>query len=104
MPTEALISIETFCMHHHAELSFVQALQACGLIETITVEQSVFIHEDQLETLEMLARLRQDLDINMEGIEAIMHLREQVKTLQQENWSLQNRLRLYETRDNSFIQ
>jgi hypothetical protein len=41
-------------------------------------------------------RLHYDLDINLEGIEAITYLLNRVKNMQAEIIALKNRLRLYE--------
>ncbi len=41
-------------------------------------------------------RLHYDMEINVEGIEAINYLLQRMKTLQAEMVSLKNRLRLYE--------
>ena len=49
--------------------------------------------------LEQLARMRFDLDINLEGIEAISHLLERVDRMQREMRALQERLRVYEAEE-----
>lgn len=96
MAGEKLIPANEFCSHHHIELSFVQALQEYGLIEITTIEETSFIDEDQLEEIEKMVRLHYDLDINLEGLDAIRHLLEQMHSMQNEITALRNRLRLYE--------
>ena len=46
--------------------------------------------------MEKISRLHDELEINVEGIEAITHLLERIENLQNEIASLENRLRLYE--------
>lgn len=91
-----LIRAEDFCFHYNISLSFINSLQEYGLIEVTIVEHNYFIPQAQLQKLEQLARLHFDLDINLEGIEAITHLLERVKSLQSEITGLKNRLSLYE--------
>ncbi len=96
MENNQLIPVQTFCVHHKIELSFVESLQQYGLIETTTVEQQTYFNESQLNDLEKFVRLHYELDINFEGIEAIGHLLEKLRDLQAVNKELQNRLNLYQ--------
>jgi hypothetical protein len=67
-----------------------------GLIEVTTIEQNRFIDTERLLDLEKFVRLYYELDINLEGIEAITHLLNKIRSLQDEINSLRNRLYLYE--------
>ena len=96
MQTAQLIPINTFCIHHEVDIAFVHSLQRFGLIETITIEETIFIQEEKVSELEKLVRLYQELGINLEGIDVISHLLERVKLMQEELISLRNRLGLYE--------
>ena len=96
METPHLISADEFCAHHHVEYSFISSLQEFGLIEITTLEQGRFIEAESLIELEKFARLHYDLEINLEGIEAITFLLEKVKLLQNEINLLKNKLSLYE--------
>lgn len=96
MAGENLIPANEFCSRLNIEISFIQSLQEYGLIEVMTIEGSGFIEEEQLEDIEKMVRLHYDLQINLEGIDAIHHLLEQMKDLQHQMASLKNRLRLYE--------
>jgi hypothetical protein len=46
--------------------------------------------------IEWLARLRYEMDINLEGIEAISHILQRVGSLQDEITSLKNQLRFFD--------
>ncbi len=96
METKYLIAIEEFCASHDIEKSFVNSLQQSGLIELIAKDKSIFIQQEQLPILEKIVFFHYDLDINIEGIEAISHLLEQIDEMKNEINSLKNRLRFYE--------
>lgn len=84
METNGLIPIEALCTHYTIELSFIESLQEHGLIEVTVIENTPYLLEDQLNELEKMIRLRYDLNINPEGIDAIYHLLKQVHGLQRE--------------------
>lgn len=96
MQTDDLIPAKEFCTLYKAELSFITYLHQFGLIEITSIEETYYIPRVQLSKLEQLVRLYYDLDINLEGIDAITHLLERVKNLQSEITTLKNRLSLYE--------
>lgn len=91
-----LISTEEFCTHYKVEYSFIDSLDRYGLIEITRIDENAFIDTDKLSELEKLVRLHYDLEINVEGIEAITYLLNRVNNLQQEINSLKNRLSIYE--------
>ncbi len=91
-----LISTDDFCTHYKVEYSFISSLQQNGLIEIITIDEHSFIDHDHLKNVERLVRLHYDLDINLEGIEAITYLLNRVKNMQDEIVALKNRLSVYE--------
>lgn len=84
MINENSILIEECCKHYRIETSFVKTLNEYGLVELSYTNESYFIHNDQLSLLEKYMHLHYDLDINMEGIEAISHLLEKIERLQLE--------------------
>ena len=96
METENLISTDEFCALYNVEYSFVSSLQQSGLIEIQTLEERGFIPISQLVELEKFVRLHGELDINLEGIEAINHLLQRIRSMQDEITFLKTRLRLYE--------
>ena len=96
MSTIELIPLNTFCVHNNIEVTFINSLEQSGLIEIIKVQETAFIHEDRIGDIEKYVRLHYDLDINLEGIEAINYLLLRVEDLQRENIRLKNKLRLYE--------
>lgn len=99
MEKEMLIPVMEVCASHHIETSFLLSLQDSGLIEVTTVEHTRFLPVDQLKPLEKILRFYYEMDINLEGIEAIHHLLVQIGELQAENASLKNRLRIYDVEE-----
>lgn len=97
MQTEQLIQVDTFCVWHNVEFSFINMLHEYGLIEITTKEDKAFITESGLKQVEKLIRLHNDLHINLEGVEVITYLLDQLEQQQEEIRQLQNRLRFYET-------
>jgi len=96
MKTEYLIAVDQFCACNDIEVSFVSSLQQNGLIEITIVEETEFLNSEQLQQLEKYIRFYYELDINLEGIDVIMHLLNRVNDMHQEITALHNRLRLYE--------
>ncbi|MDB5250619.1 MAG: MerR family transcriptional regulator [Segetibacter sp.] len=98
MQTDDLILAEELCSHYKVELSFISSLQQFGLIEVTSVEEAAYVPQRELQKLEQIARLHYDLDINLEGIDAISHLLDRIKSMQSEITFLKNRLSMYERR------
>lgn len=96
METDNLISVQQFCINHNVEFAFINSLNEYGLIEVTTVEETQYIYKGQLKDLEKMIRMHYELDINIEGIDAISHLLNMVDDLHTELTSLKNKLRLYE--------
>jgi MerR HTH family regulatory protein len=96
MENSEMVMLEDFCTSHHLEISFIRSLEENGLIETVTVNQALYITSNDLPKLEQITRLHQDLNINPEGIDAISHLLQHIEEMKQEITHLKNRLSFYE--------
>jgi hypothetical protein len=66
------------------------------MIETVTVQEEIFLPLTELERLEKIVRLHFELDINLEGIETISHLLDRMEEMQRDIQRLTNRLKAYE--------
>jgi chaperone modulatory protein CbpM len=91
-----LVPAQLCCTQYHIEYAFMQSLQESGLIQLETINGKDFIPADQLHYLERYIRLHHDLNINLEGIEAIAHLLHRVEVQQSELALLTARLRQWE--------
>lgn len=95
MATE-LITIQEYCIHHHTDVSFIEALEQNGLIHIIRTEETQSIDYEELEQLERYTRLYHDLDINVEGIEVVGYLLEKMDEMKKHIHELEERLKKYE--------
>ena len=96
MNNEHLIAASEFCAGHHIAVSFIESLAQHGLINIETIGEQLAIPDTQLPSLEKMVRFHYELDINVEGIESIIHLLERIESLQQEMLNLQRKIALYE--------
>lgn len=96
MKTENLIPLDQLCIHYKVEMSFFSSLLEYGLIEIRSIEQTHYIHQDNVKDVEKIIRMHQELDINFEGIDTIFNLLDKINDLQAELMTTKNRLRLYE--------
>lgn len=106
MQTEDLIAANDFCTYHKIEYSFINSLNEYGLITITSIHENRYIPLNELNKLEQFVRLHADLDINLEGLEAISHLLENIEGMQNQITALKNKLRMFEPegaqlRDNS---
>jgi vacuolar-type H+-ATPase subunit I/STV1 len=97
MNTKNLIPANEFCVHHNIAISFISSLHDNGLIKITTIEETIYIHRNQLPELERIIRFSSELDINIEGIESIIHLLNRIKEMQKEIKVLKNRLDMFES-------
>lgn len=93
---EDMITTEEYAQQSHIEIQFINQLGEYGLIEITVQEQRRLIPLHQLPLLEKFTRLHYDLDINLEGIEAISHLLQRIEKMQNEMEMMRKILRLYE--------
>ncbi len=96
MKTKKLIAVDEFCESNDIEISFVNSLEENGLIEITKIEETSFFNFEQLQELDRYIRFYYELNINLEGIDAIKHLFRRVNEMCDKIASLQNRICLYE--------
>ena len=91
-PDDSLIPLDQFCISCGIEVSFVHSLSEEGLCELVVREETTYIVPEQLTQLERLARLHYEMEINLEGLHAIVHLQEKIADLEEEIRSLRRKL------------
>lgn len=96
MQPNHLIPVRDFCVHHHIEITFIQLLAQQGLVETVDIEQAIYVEPEQLPRLEKFVRLHQELAIHPDDLDVVNDLLDRLEGLQQEVTRLQNRLVFYE--------
>lgn len=82
---------------YEVEKSFVDSLHDVGLIHVVDYEDERFIEFDELSDLEQFIRWYYDMEINVEGIDALKHMLGKVKYLQSEVNQLRNELQFYKS-------
>jgi len=92
----SVIKIKEYCSYYNIEPDFVISLEGVGLIETLIIEGERFIHEEQLKDLERYIAWHYEMDINIEGIDALRNMLFNLERLQSEIWHLKEKLRVYE--------
>ncbi len=82
---------------YDVEESFIESLHEVGLINVVSAEEERFIEFDELSDLEQFIRWYYEMDINVEGIDALRHMLKKVKLLQLEVDRLRNELQFYKS-------
>ena len=83
---------------YNVDEAFIDSLEDSGLVSISTDEYNErFIEVDELADLEQFMRWYYDLNINVEGIEALYHMLDRVKSMQEELDRLQNEIRFYKS-------
>ncbi|MBS1747875.1 MAG: hypothetical protein JST21_17060 [Bacteroidetes bacterium] len=93
MQNENLIPVEICHTRYNVEISFLQSLDQYGFIHLVSVEEKQYIETDELQILEKFIRMHYDLNINLEGIEAISFLLDRVQNMQDEIAYLKSKLK-----------
>lgn len=96
MENENLIPVADICRFYNIETGFLEALNECGLVSISGSDAAHYVHREEIQPLEMMIRLHYELDINLEGIEAIAHLLQRVESLQEELRVTRNKLKRFE--------
>ncbi len=92
MGTE-LIHITDFCLSHQIEESFIIELKTYELVKLEIMDNQLYMQVEELPKVEKMVRLHHDLEINIEGIQAIYHLLERTQKMQDEIRLLKNQLK-----------
>jgi len=87
------ISVKEFCAIHGVTNEYIYELRDFGLIQ---FQHEEFLQDSAIPKIEKIIRLREELNINLEGIEVIFNLLNKVSEMESERIQLRNRLRLYE--------
>lgn len=96
MEAQQLIPASNFCVQYNIDVSFLHTLHDYGLVHVRMQNEMVFIDVDDLRDVEKIIHLHQDLEINLEGIDAILQLLKRLERTHEEITILRNRLQLYE--------
>jgi hypothetical protein len=98
METNRII-ISEYCRQSAIEPTFITLLEENELIHIQKIDNERFLPLDELNDLEKYARWYYDLSINIEGIDAIRHLTDRIRVLQDEMKSLRVQIEFLSTRN-----
>nr|WP_121271995.1 chaperone modulator CbpM [Pedobacter schmidteae] len=90
-----LITITEYCIKYDIEPSFINSLEESGVIILTIIDQEKFIHTEQLQEIATYIHFYYDLQINIEGIDAIRHLLKKISSMQDEIQQLKKQLQLH---------
>ncbi len=96
MEQQEWIPADTICTYYQVDVSLIRTIGDYGLIEVNSADNRLSVPVSGLGELERILRMHRELDINMEGIEAISHMLHRLKELQQEVGILRHKLSVYE--------
>lgn len=97
--TSERISLRQYCELSQTDISFMHSLNDAGIITFSWQEKEAFIGEEDIPALECYAHLYYDLQINIEGIDAIRHLLSRIKGLQDQLKNTEALLKIFEFRN-----
>ena len=88
----------TECLQiYQVEETFLDALQSSGLIEVVIEDEDKYIEYDYLQEIEQFVRWYYELEINIEGIEALHHMLRKMEQLQEDVEKLRGELKFYKS-------
>lgn len=96
MKEEPYILIQHYCETTSVDPKFIEQLFECGLIQHLEYGDAPAIHQEELPTIERMVRLHYDLEINLEGLQVIAHMREKMIRMQKELKVLERKLKRFE--------
>jgi hypothetical protein len=77
------------------DASFIYSLNELGHVALIVEKDESYVLEEQLKSLESMILFHTELQINIEGIDAIAHLLKKIEALQTELLAAKNKLYVY---------
>lgn len=95
MQTNSLIQVEQLCTYCNIDKAFIQSLYELGHIDLVVEHNEHFVDASQLKSLESLIYFHTNLNINLEGVDAIAHLLKKVELLQSDLMAANRRLKFY---------
>ncbi len=94
------IKVRELCHFYEVEYEIIEAFHESGLIEleVRAPENDLWIAEEFLEQLEIMIRLHHELDVNIAGIETILHMRSKMIAMQKQMEEMERHLDYYKVK------
>lgn len=90
------VTIKEFSEFHRVDIHLIEEFIHFGLVQPLEKEGRPCIREEDIEPLETMVRLHSELDVNLAGLEAIMHMRRRMRHMRARIEELERRLQRYE--------
>lgn len=90
------VTIKEFSEFHQVDIHLIEEFIHFGLLEPMERKGLHCIREEDIEPLEAMVRLHSELEVNLPGLEAIMHMRNRLRDMRARIEELERRLRKYE--------
>jgi hypothetical protein len=95
MPVTKFIAVKTFCLQHDIPADFILELHQHEIIQLVVEKRNRFIPVKQLQELERIIRIYRDLQLDIHGIQAVLHLVNRLQEKDAEITALRNQLTFY---------
>jgi hypothetical protein len=95
MATQKLIAIKEFCVHHQIPADLILQMEQFEMVELVWIKRTGYIPAKSLSGLEQILRIYQDLQINLEGIQAVLHLLDKLEEKEAALQKLRDQLMFY---------
>ena len=96
MESSLLIPANSFCSSHDIAIAFIEDLHSFGLVTVVSKQDNLYIPEAEILKLERILTFNKELEINLPGVETILHLLERIEHMQQNLSKLENQLKRYQ--------
>jgi hypothetical protein len=95
MITSKYVLLEDFCRYHAVEVQFIEELGQHRLIQIREDKSRAYLFMEELPRIEKIIRLRDDLELNLPGIEVTLNLLAEIDRHKARILELENRLRRF---------
>lgn len=96
MKEESYILIQHYCETTSVDPEFIEQLFEYGLIQHLEHGDAPAVHQEELPIIERMARLHYDLEVNLEGLQVIAHMRKKMIQMQKQMIDLERKLKRFE--------
>ena len=104
MENQNYIPVQRICIIYKVPETFLNQLYEYDLINITIVDKVECIETTEIKKVEKIIRLHFDLNINMEGIDSVLHLLNRVNELQDQITRLNNRISFHEHDHNNTLE
>ena len=96
MESSLLIPADSFCSSHDIAITFIEDLHSFGLVTIVSKQDNLYIPEAEILKIERILTFNKELEINLPGVETILHILERIEHMQQNLSKLENQLKRYQ--------